>query len=837
MSDTPPTPRRVPWGELLALALVLLFGAGLRLAWLGEAARSPEFAHPLYDPQYNAYWAAALVTGDWTPPEGMPDPEIRTTPYGRPPGYPFFLAGVYALFGVGDWPPRIVQLSLGLLNALLAWLLARRLFGPGAAFWTALFMAGYWVFPYYETQLTYPAVVALLVLLLMHAAAAWAARPRTGLGPALGLLLGLFALFRPNGLLFLPALLLWMWGAARRRGLLRRWLPAAALLALGLLAVTAPVFVRNYRVARDFVFLSSYGGINFLVGNNAEASLVEPRVPGLRELAGVDNWSCFDYPAIVRGVARKLNRDHISHSEANRYFYREGLDFIAHNPGLFLKNTLRKTLLFWGPREVTNDTVVELDKQRSAVLGPLPGFPLLLALFLAGAGAWMLSRRRGAGTGAGAALLFVPVYFLSVVPYFIAGRYRVPLLPCMILFAGYGVAFALGSLRRGAWRPALAWAAAAALLWLAASRDFAGYTPSEGTWHLRRALAHTEGGDLESAAKEYLEALETGADPSLVCNNLGRLRARAGDAAGAREWYGKALAHNPANTAAHLNLGVEAERSGAPAAALEHYRRAVETNAFFAPARGNLGRLLLETGAAAEAVEHLAEAARLRPADPYAVYDLGRARAAAGDPPGAAEEYARALALKPDFAEAHNNLGWLLAVSGHPAEAAEHYRAALAARPDFLLARINLGNALLDLGKAEDAEAEFQRALEADPGDARALYSLGRCAEARGDAAAAAERYQKAAEADPAFAAAWNNLGFMRARLGDAPGAEAAYRRALEADPAFLTARVNLGALLCALGRADEGRAELAAAAGQTADGSPERQAVTEAAARCGGTS
>lgn len=835
MSDMTHPPRRVRWGELLALALVIALGAGLRLAWLGEAARSPEFSHPLYDPQYNAHWAAALVTGDWTPPEGMPDPEIRTAPYGRPPGYPFFLAGVYALFGVNDWAPRIVQLFLGLVNVLLAWLLARRLFGPGAAFWTGLLMAGYWVFPYYETQLTYPAVVVLLVLLLLHAAASWANRPRPGMGLVLGLLLGLFALFRPNGLLFLPVLALWMWGAARRRGLLRRWLPAVALLALGLLAVTAPVFVRNYRVARDFVFLSSYGGINFLVGNNAEAALVEPRVPGLRGLAGVDNWSCFDYPAIVRGVARKLGRDHIAYSGANRYFYHEGLDFIRHNPGLFLKNTFRKTLLFWGPREVTNDTVVELDKRHSAVLGPLPGFPLLLALFLAGAGAWLWARRGDRAAGAGAALLFVPVYFLSVVPYFIAGRYRVPLLPCMILFAGYGVAFALGNLRGGAWRPALAWAAAVALLWLGASRDFAGYTPSEGTWHLRRALAHAEGGDLDRAEAEYRKALETGADPSLVCNNLGRLRARAGDAAGAREWYEKALAHNPGNTAAHLNLGVEAERAGDPAAALGHYRRAVEGNPASAPTRAHLGRLLLETGAAAEAVEHLAEAARLWPADPHAAYDLGRARAAAGDARGAAREYARALELRPDFAEAHNNLGWLLAASGHPGKAVEHYNAALAARPDFVLARINLGSALLDLGKTEGAEAEFQQVLDTAPGDARALYGLGRCAEARGDTEAAAARYQEAAEADPALAAAWNNLGFMRARLGDVPGAEAAYRRALEADAAFLTARVNLGALLCALGRTDEGRAELAAAAEQTADGSPERQAVAEAAARCGG--
>ena len=81
---------RVRW----LLGLILAVGALLRLTYLLEVTRAPDFDTPQFESQYHDYWARALVTGDWTVPEGVTDPEIRQRPYFRPPGYPWFLATV-----------------------------------------------------------------------------------------------------------------------------------------------------------------------------------------------------------------------------------------------------------------------------------------------------------------------------------------------------------------------------------------------------------------------------------------------------------------------------------------------------------------------------------------------------------------------------------------------------------------------------------------------------------------------------------------------------------------------------------------------------------------------
>ena len=103
------TPPQLPVSKRhwIILACILLVGFALRLIYLQEIAHDPDFSHPTLDPQFNDYWARAMVTGDWTPPIGYPDPMIRTTPHGRPPGYPYFLAFIYLVFGTSYLTPRL----------------------------------------------------------------------------------------------------------------------------------------------------------------------------------------------------------------------------------------------------------------------------------------------------------------------------------------------------------------------------------------------------------------------------------------------------------------------------------------------------------------------------------------------------------------------------------------------------------------------------------------------------------------------------------------------------------------------------------------------------------
>ncbi|NLN92197.1 MAG: tetratricopeptide repeat protein [Candidatus Hydrogenedens sp.] len=716
--------------------LILFAGLALRAAYFEEVRHSPEFRYPLYDPEYNAYWAKGLATDDWTPPSGVRDPEIRTTPHGRPPGYPWFLALIHLIFGVSDTTPRIVQMLLGVINALLLYSLGKRLFGIVTGFFAGLMMALYWVFPYYEGLLTYPALAVFLLLCLFHCLYYWAQGRRPGWLVPVGVLLGAFALLRPNGLLLLPLLLLWiLWLGWRWR---LSWSRVAFSLVIPVVVCgisLAPAFIRNYIVARDVVFLSSYGGINLYVGNHPEASLVEPRIPELLVWAGIENWSCFDYPAIVRGLAAQQGVESLRFSEANRFFYKEALGFIRENPGRFMINLVKKTILFWGPVEITNDTVPAWDKYHSRVLHYLPGFPWVFALFILGTLCWIFDRAVQRKEKSELELflwLTVPVYCFSVVIYFVAGRYRVPVIPVLLLFGAYGLRSIAQSFSQKDFKKVFLLTGIFLLASVLTHFQLPGYEASQGTWYLRHALACRRSGNLEEAVKYYEMALKSDGDRAAASANLGRLLIEQGQREAGMDMYRSGLEAHPGHSILENNLGYELYRDGHLAEARAHFERAIKNNPRLALARINLGHLLAEEGDLEGALQHYEEAQRLEPGDYAAVYNTARIFFALGKTSQAISHYQRAVELMPHAVDAWNNLGYCHAVQGAWVEAIPYYERALEEQPSYALAWNNLGNARLASGDSAAAREAYENALNARPEDEAALYNLARLARHEG---------------------------------------------------------------------------------------------------------
>ncbi|GAF83637.1 unnamed protein product, partial [marine sediment metagenome] len=222
------------------------------------------------------------MTGDWTPTYPDRDPGVREAPFFRPPGYPYLLATAYRLGGLRYAAPRIIQIILGIVGCLLAALFARRWYGAGVGLVAAVLMSTYWVLIYFEGELHAPALLIVLLWAMVSFVARWTERMRFGSAVAAGILLGLAALVRPNVLALAPAILVWAAWIARRHRLGRCYVWAGAGLLAGMAATIAPVTVRNYAVSGDFVLISSNGGINFFIGNNADATgQVADRIRGL----------------------------------------------------------------------------------------------------------------------------------------------------------------------------------------------------------------------------------------------------------------------------------------------------------------------------------------------------------------------------------------------------------------------------------------------------------------------------------------------------------------------------------------------------------------------------
>ncbi|MHC4160017.1 MAG: ArnT family glycosyltransferase, partial [Planctomycetota bacterium] len=509
------------------LAGILLVGLILRILYLQEVVDYPDFALPQLDAGYHDYWARSLTTGDWTFPEHLSDPQIRTTPYFRPPGYPLFLSVIYYLFGYSYLAPRIIQMLLGLGNCILAYFLGKALFNRIIGLLFAAFMSVYWVFIFFEGELLAPVLLVTLSLLLMLILRLWCDGFTFWRSFRTGILLGLFAVVRPNILFFGPAILGWSCWVSHRRKDGRSIGTAMSGFLLGSIIVIAPVTIRNYIVACDFVPITSNLGLNLYIGNNERAGGVI-----LSDIAGVEGWNSADYPSIVR-YCEALQGRKMKHSEVSAYFAKKAFNYIRANPARTLKLLAIKTVLFWGPEIVANNKEIHFFKQHSQILCHIPGFAMVLSLAMVGViHLFLIYKRRGEQSDkspqvtqeqfemAIIMLLFVFSYFISLLPFFVAERFRVPVIPFLLLFGAYGlyrmgILIASHDLKR-----VIFWAIVYLVLYIETAQPRTSYTPNPIRWRYTRGNVYLLAKKSDFAIREYREAIRLGLDlPEVGASN------------------------------------------------------------------------------------------------------------------------------------------------------------------------------------------------------------------------------------------------------------------------------------------------------------------------------
>jgi 4-amino-4-deoxy-L-arabinose transferase-like glycosyltransferase len=126
----------------------------------------------------------------------------------RTPGYPAFLAAVYALFDERPATVALVQIGLGIATIALAFVIGNRLAGPQVGLWSAILLALDPVsLAFHETLMT-----EALFTFLMSAAVAVGlyaiSHPGWGVPSAVGLLVGLATLVRPVSYFLAPPMAL-----------------------------------------------------------------------------------------------------------------------------------------------------------------------------------------------------------------------------------------------------------------------------------------------------------------------------------------------------------------------------------------------------------------------------------------------------------------------------------------------------------------------------------------------------------------------------------------------------------------------------------------------------
>ena len=743
MSSARSRPSTPAWLHGALLGVVVVAALALRLSYLQERQQAPDFDSPIADAAFHDYWARGMATGNWTPPAGEADPRLEEVPYLRPPGYPVLLSLVYRLAGPGPFAPLVLQTVLGIANCLLAYLLGRRLFGPSVGLLAAALSGTAWASIYFEGELQAPVLIQTVSLSLMLVLHRWWVRPALPLAMAAGVLAGLLALVRANALLFIPVAAGWMLWAARRREEIPRPAPSAVAFLVAALVAILPATVRNLVVAGEPVLISANGAVNLYIGNNETSDGVTADIPDLQELTGLSGWSWFSYDRIVQGLSRNQDRD-LSYTDVSRFFTGRATEWITSNPGDFLRLTMRRAFLFWGPDEISNNKAIRFEKAASRTLSRLPEFPLLLTFGLVGA-VWVLRDARDrrapdlppfAGPGAVLLGLFALTWFASFLPFLAAARFRVPLLPILALFGAYAIVRLAGSLREGRWARAGAMTAIGAGIFLVAR----------------------------------ISTVETDADQA---------------------WW-------------HTDRAVALERNGRTEAALAEYGRALEVSPGFVDAKIRRAQLLYRTGEVDRAVAEYHEALVERPQRFDIRLQLGELLMEESRWQEAATELALAVQVNPQVANAHFHLGRALTELGRYEEALEAYYTALSRNPGEAVTHLNLGITLGRMGRHADAVAELGRAIEIDPFTPEAHYHLGNSLQATGDVAGAEKSFEEAIRVEPKYVEAIIHLGNLLHDVGRSEEALEQYRKAIRLDPENFTAHHNLSGTLGQLGRIEE---------------------------------
>ena len=475
--------------------------------------------------------------------------------------------------------------------------------GEQAGLAAAALAALYGPFVVYDVQVAKESLAVTVVCFLLWALAVARASGRAALWLAAGVLLGALALLRENALLAAPFLLPLAW--ERGRGLPAGALRAGALL-LGLALALAPVAWRNLAVGGSPLPTTFQGGVNLWIGNNPDADgTYRPLVPG-RQVPALERRA--PVALAERAAGRRLGP-----AEVSAFWARRALAWAAERPADALRLQLRKLAMFWSWYEWP-DAVDYYHLRRLSLPLRLAAVELggvsLLALF--GLGLWIARRRAGAPAPALApALLWIAGWTLSTVVFFLFSRYRLPVVPALLLLAALPLAALPELVRAGARRRALL--LACICLAALAAPHLTGFRPRMDLVHYNLARIAEAEGRPEAAAAHDRAALRL--DPSAFLP--------------------------------HLTLGNRAARAGDLDAALAHFRRAAALEPRSPEAWSNLGGVYLALGDAARARRALERALALDPASLPALHNLALLAEREGDLDRARDLNRRALALDP----------------------------------------------------------------------------------------------------------------------------------------------------------------------------------------------
>lgn len=336
---------------------------------------------------------------------GIPQKDGYISSSWRPPLYPLFMGVIFRFTSDNIRAVKIAQVFVSSVTVMLFFLLGLLIFNYKVGIISALIASLYPFLIFFSVDITTETLFLFLFLLI--AIMALVSFPKRYVWIqmlSVGVLIGLASLCRPIGLIYPFLIAIWIFFLHKGAKIyIRRIL----LMLGGFLLVLSPWTIRNYKVHKAFVPVSTHGGMSLWTGNNWE----------LMRYCSSDSVT-----VILEQIEREMSG--LREVERSDLFLKKALHFIQENPKDFLKLVKLRFLGFFKP---------SLDPQyysiRIRLISIISYLPILIFGF---AGLCFLKKELKKFSLV--LLLSFSSVFVHVV--FVSGivRYRIPIFDSVLIF-------------------------------------------------------------------------------------------------------------------------------------------------------------------------------------------------------------------------------------------------------------------------------------------------------------------------------------------------------------------------------------------------------------------
>ncbi len=613
----------------ILLTGVFLFALSIRLLYINQIIPTPLFHGLIADADKFDSLALKILTGDLIHKEF-----IYLNPL-----YPFFLALIYLIFGHSHLSVVLIQAVIDSLSCTLLYYIASTLFNKVVGIIAAITYACYGLAIFYTGTILAPTLVIFFSLAFIAALLAAQEKRKIIIFFTSGILFGLMVLARPNVILFLLFLPLWFLTTIKNRLGIRKSIRGFLLLLAGFSTVISIITIRNYSIEKRFSPFSVQGGINFYIGNNPEATGTFMTPHGISS-------SPVDQVKTSVSYAEKESGKSLTPSQASRYWLSKGLTFIKDSPLDAFSLYMKKCAFFWRKEELPLNVDYSLSKTLVPLFRlPFISFGIITPFALLGI---ILSFKRR--TDILLVILFIVSHMLSVTIFFVTARYRILVVPLLIICSSYALYCMAEMLRAKEMKDITIFSSILVLLSIGINKDFQFFTRL-------------------SPAKHY--------------SNLGMVYSRQGQSDEALSALKKALSIDPYCFEAHYNLGNVYREKEAFNEAINNYKKALKINPDFAEAHNNLGMTYGKKGLLDEAISEFSSALTINPTLVDAHYNRGITYGKQGRLDEAISDFKKELAINPNNAKAQFNLGLAYHRKGMRNEAISQFKRAIATDPNL----------------------------------------------------------------------------------------------------------------------------------------------------------